>query len=90
MRAYALNTASRQVLESLRSLARTKSHATAITQMQVWGDQGASVLLLTPLQQGVSALTWIVDVPALEQRLAEARALPAAGRTGSAPGARAR
>ena len=70
VRAYALNTASRQVLESLRSWP-DETHATAITQRQVWGDQGASVRF-DAAAQGVSALTWIVDVPALEARLAEA------------------
>ena len=70
VRAYALNTASRQVLESLRTWP-DEVHATPITQMQVWGDQGASVCF-DAAEQGVSALTWIVDVPALEQRLAEA------------------
>ncbi|WP_027995390.1 FAD-dependent monooxygenase [Simplicispira psychrophila] len=70
VRAYALNTASRQVLESLRSWPDA-AHATAITQMQVWGDQGASVRF-DAAAQGVPALTWIVDVPALEARLAEA------------------
>ena len=70
VRAYALNTASRQVLESLRSWP-DEVHATAITQMQVWGDQGASVRF-DAAAQGVPALTWIVDVPALEARLAEA------------------
>ena len=70
VRAYALNTASRQVLESLRSWP-DEVHATPITQMQVWGDQGASVRF-DAAAQGVPALTWIVDVPALEARLAEA------------------
>lgn len=70
VRAYALNTASRQVLESLRSWPGD-SHATAITHMQVWGDQGGAVCF-DAASQGVPALTWIVDVPALEARLAEA------------------
>jgi 2-polyprenyl-6-methoxyphenol hydroxylase-like FAD-dependent oxidoreductase len=74
VRAYAINTASRQVLQSLRSWpdeAHASATATAITQMQVWGDQGASVRF-DAAAQGVSALAWIVDVPALEARLAEA------------------
>ena len=70
VRAYALNTASRQVLESLRSWPDA-AHATAITHMQVWGDQGASVRFDAGAQD-VAALTWIVDVPALEARLVEA------------------
>lgn len=70
VRAYALNTASRQVLESLRSWP-DDNHATAITHMKVWGDQGGEVGF-DAATQGVPALTWIVDVPALEARLAEA------------------
>ena len=70
VRAYALNAASRQVLESLRSWPDAE-HATAVQQMQVWGDQGGAVLF-DAAPQGVDALAWIVDVPALEARLAEA------------------
>lgn len=70
VRAYALNTASRQLLESLRSWPDAE-HATAVQQMQVRGDRdGAVVFDAAP--QGVDALAWIVDVPALEARLAEA------------------
>lgn len=70
VRAYALNTASRQLLESLRSWPDAE-HATAVRQMQVQGDQGGAVVFDAE-PQGVDALAWIVDVPALEARLAEA------------------
>ncbi len=70
VRAYALNTASRQLLESLRSWPDAE-HATAVRQMQVQGDQGGAVVF-DAAPQGVEALAWIVDVPALEARLAEA------------------
>lgn len=70
VRAYALNTASRQLLESLRSWPDAE-HATAVQQMQVLGDQGGAVVFDAG-PQGVEALAWIVDVPALEARLAEA------------------
>lgn len=70
VRAYALNTASRRLLESLRSWP-DPAHATDVTRMQVWGDQGGEVCF-DAATQGVPALAWIVDVPALEARLAEA------------------
>ena len=70
VRAYALNTASRTLLESLRSWPDPE-HATAVTRMQVQGDQGSTVHF-DAATQGADALAWIVDVPALEQRLAEA------------------
>lgn len=70
VRAYALNLASRQLLESLRSWPDDE-HATAVRQMQVQGDQGGAVQF-DAAAQGVDALAWIVDVPALESRLAQA------------------
>lgn len=70
VRAYALNMASRQLLESLRSWPDAE-HATAVRRMQVRGDQGGAVHF-DAAAQGVEALAWIVDVPALEARLAEA------------------
>ena len=70
VRAYALNAASRQLLQSLRSWP-DPIHATAVTRMHVRGDQNSEVLF-DAAQQGVDALAWIVDVPALETRLAEA------------------
>ena len=68
VRAYALNAASRQLLESLRAWPDA-AHATPVLGMEVHGDEGGQVDF-SP--DGAPALAWIVDVPALEQRLAEA------------------
>lgn len=70
VRAYALNTASRGLLESLRSWPDA-THATAVKEMQVAGDGGGAVHFDAVVQR-VDALAWIVDVPALEARLSEA------------------
>lgn len=70
VRAYALNAASRGLLESLRSWPDAE-HATAVKHMQVQGDQDGRVHF-DAAPQGVEALAWIVDVPALEERLAQA------------------
>lgn len=70
VRAYALNAASRQLLESLRCWP-DEAHATAVQEMQVYGDQEGA-LRFDAFQQNVPALAWIVEVPALEQRLGEA------------------
>jgi 2-polyprenyl-6-methoxyphenol hydroxylase-like FAD-dependent oxidoreductase len=69
VRAYALNSASRQLLESLRAWPDAAS-ATAVRDMQVWGDDGGH--LEFSAGGAGTALAWIVDVPALEQQLAEA------------------
>ena len=70
VRAYALNAASRQLLESLRTWPDA-IHACPVLQMQVHGDQD-SALGFDAASQGTEALAWIVDVPALETRLSEA------------------
>ena len=70
IRAYALNTNSKQLLESLRTWPDAQ-HATSVTHMEVHGDVDGSVHF-DATAQGVDALAWIVDVPALEQRLSEA------------------
>ena len=70
VRAYALNANSRRMLESLRTWPDAV-HATAVRHMEVHGDIDGSVHF-DAAAQGVDALAWIVDVPALEQRLAEA------------------
>ena len=70
VRAYALNSASRQLLESLRAWPDAAS-ATAVRQMLVWGDDGGQLDFSANGGKG-AALAWIVDVPALEQQLAEA------------------
>lgn len=70
VRAYALNAASRALLESLRAWP-DEGHATAVARMEVHGDQDGSVHF-DAASQNAEALAWIVDVPALETRLAEA------------------
>ena len=70
VRAYALNAASRALLESVRAWP-DEAHATAVLQMQVQADQDGMVRF-DAAQQGCDALTWIVDVPALQARLQEA------------------
>ena len=70
IRAYALNAASRALLESLRCWPDAE-HATPVLHMQVQGDAGGEVSFEAASQK-VPALAWIVDVPALEARLAEA------------------
>lgn len=70
VRAYALNTSSRQLLASLR-VWPDPIHATALRHMEVFGDEGGSVHFDAGAQS-VDALGWIVDVPALENRLVEA------------------
>lgn len=70
VRAYALNTNSKQLLESLRTWPDALA-ATPVKHMEVHGDTDGSVHFDAGAQ-GVDALAWIVDVPALEQRLAEA------------------
>ncbi|MGF6527212.1 FAD-dependent monooxygenase [Variovorax sp. PvP013] len=70
VRAYALNAASKALLESLRAWPDA-AHATRVGGMRVHGDDGGQVRF-DAAQQGVEALAWIVDVPALEHRLADA------------------
>ncbi len=77
VRAYALNTASRELLQSLRCWPEAEPAGTgpcvvtAVKAMQVHGDDGGQLGFQTAAQAN-DALTWIVDVPALERRLAEA------------------
>jgi len=70
VRAYALNAKSKALLESVRCWPDAQ-HATAVTQMRVLGDDGGEVNFCAE-DLDVDALTWIVDVPLLEARLAEA------------------
>lgn len=70
VRAYALNHASRALLESVRCWPEAPA-ATPVRRMQVRGD-GDSELTFDAAMLGVPALTWIVDVPPLEARLREA------------------
>jgi 2-polyprenyl-6-methoxyphenol hydroxylase-like FAD-dependent oxidoreductase len=73
VRAYALNGASRTLLESLRAWPGDTegTDATAVLAMRVHGDAGG-VVTFSAAAERVPALAWIVDVPALEARLAEA------------------
>lgn len=79
VRAYALNAASRALLQSVRAWPEAATAAptadlpaiTPVTGMQVWGDDGGEVQF-SSAGLGADALTWIVDVPALERRLADA------------------
>ena len=70
VRAYALNPASRELLEMLRAWP-DEDHVTPVVGMQVHGDEGGEVSF-TAADQGVAALAWIVDVSALQHRLGEA------------------
>jgi 2-polyprenyl-6-methoxyphenol hydroxylase-like FAD-dependent oxidoreductase len=70
VRAYALNPASRELLETLRAWP-DDAHATPVAAMRVHGDQGGEVSF-DAADQGVAALAWIVDVAALQERLGEA------------------
>ncbi len=70
VRAYALNAASRALLESVRSWPEP-NFATPVQAIQVLGDQGGVVNFSAPTS-APGALAWIVDVPALETQLAEA------------------
>ena len=79
VRAYALNSASRQLLTSLRVWPEPESSeaiaapsaGTPVTRMVVHGDQGGE-LVFNAADVDTDALNWIVDAPALERRLAEA------------------
>jgi 2-polyprenyl-6-methoxyphenol hydroxylase-like FAD-dependent oxidoreductase len=68
VRAYSLNSASRDLLSDLRCWPDAQ-HATPVQHMRVWGDQGGFTHFESPTRDG---LTWIVDVPVLEAKLAEA------------------
>lgn len=70
VRAYALNAASRRLLESLRAWP-DESRATPVSRMQVRGDDGGA-LQFSAAGEGVDALAWIVDVAPLEHLLDEA------------------
>lgn len=70
VRAYALNHASRSLLEDLRCWPEPR-HATPVLGMQVQ-EAGAGRVGFSAVEQGEPALAWIVDVPALEARLTDA------------------
>ena len=70
IRAYALNSASKQLLESLRVWPE-EAFATPVQKMLVCGDDGGA-LDFNAQAAGQEALTWIVDVPQLESQLLQA------------------
>ncbi len=70
VRAYALNPASRELLQTLRAWPDAQ-HATPVRRMQVHGDRGGEVNFVATAPRA-PALAWIADVPALEARLDEA------------------
>lgn len=70
VRAYALNAASRALLESLRCWPAPTA-ATPVTHMRVCGDAQGSVDF-DALELGTEALAWIADVATLEALLADA------------------
>ncbi|MFT4991945.1 MAG: 2-polyprenyl-6-methoxyphenol hydroxylase-like FAD-dependent oxidoreductase [Polaromonas sp.] len=80
VRAYALNGVSRGLLMQLRAWPATPA-VTPVSEMRVWGDSGGRLDFTLPASSAAmpsssaapsEALAWIVDVPALEQQLAEA------------------
>jgi 2-polyprenyl-6-methoxyphenol hydroxylase-like FAD-dependent oxidoreductase len=70
VRAYALNAASRELLESVRAWP-DEAHATPVCRMEIHGDAGGE-LFFRAEDQEVPALAWIVDVGALLARLEDA------------------
>ncbi len=77
VRAYALNAAARDLLLSLRAWPDSGESSsdtpfvTPVSRMEVRGDDGGE-LTFDAQARGAPALTWIVDVPALEKRLSDA------------------
>jgi 2-polyprenyl-6-methoxyphenol hydroxylase-like FAD-dependent oxidoreductase len=70
VRAFALNGASKRLLEDLRAWPQTPA-PTAVLEMQVWGDDGAR-LDFSAREALQPALAWIVEVASLERQLKEA------------------
>jgi 2-polyprenyl-6-methoxyphenol hydroxylase-like FAD-dependent oxidoreductase len=70
VRAYSLNAAAKQLLTDLRCWPEGTA-CTPILQMQIQGDQGGE-LRFDAAEQGVEALNWMIDVPVLETKLAQA------------------
>ena len=95
VRAYALNSASRQLLQTLRAWPAAAA-VTPVSEMRVWGDDGGRLDFTAPPARAAAklasdpALAWIVDVPALEHELSQAlRFQPEVEMVESAGGARA-
>jgi 2-polyprenyl-6-methoxyphenol hydroxylase-like FAD-dependent oxidoreductase len=70
VRAYSLNGAAMALLQDLRCWPDSPA-VTPVHQMQIWGDHGGR-LNFGAREQGVGELNWMVDVPVLEARLAQA------------------
>ncbi|PUE42126.1 FAD-dependent monooxygenase [Limnohabitans sp. Hippo3] len=70
VRAYSLNGAAMALLQDLRCWPEHPA-VTPVHQMQVWGDHGGH-LNFGAHEQGVAELNWMVDVPVLQERLAQA------------------
>lgn len=70
VRAYAISPAAQALLQDLRCWPEEPA-STPVLSMRVEGDR-QSVVRFSAAEQAVPALNWIVDVPALEQRLADA------------------
>ena len=70
VRAYALNPASRKLLQGLRCWPDAL-HATPVVAMEVFGDAGGSTRF-DSADSSAEALNWIVDVPELEKLLGAA------------------
>jgi ubiquinone biosynthesis UbiH/UbiF/VisC/COQ6 family hydroxylase len=70
VRAYSLNSAAQRMLMDLRCWPEGAA-CTPILKMHIEGDQGGN-LEFSAAQQGVAALNWMVDVPTLENNLAQA------------------
>jgi 2-polyprenyl-6-methoxyphenol hydroxylase-like FAD-dependent oxidoreductase len=70
VRAYALNAASRALLQQLKVWGALPSSAvTPVLEMRIAGDLPGAGLTFSAWQQAVEALAWIADVPTLEQAL---------------------
>lgn len=73
VRAYALNAASRRLLQALKVWeALPQDAATPVHDMNVRGDRTGAHLGFSSWTQCVEALAWIVDAPALEAALQQA------------------
>jgi 2-polyprenyl-6-methoxyphenol hydroxylase-like FAD-dependent oxidoreductase len=73
VRAYALNLASRRLLQQLKIWQALPADAvTAVHDMNVRGDRAGAQLGFSSWTQCVDALAWIVDAPALDQALHQA------------------
>ena len=70
VRAFALNSKSKELLESVRSWPGA-ADATPVLTMQVQGDDGGEVVF-DAADCNAPALAWIVDVPVLQAQLAQA------------------